>query len=294
MIKYILIDDSSSNIGGTELSLFGIFEDRIDNVLHIKSTDLTEESILKFNDKIWIFGNSIGLYNNENFTKIINNLKNIKFYKIEFDYNFCPYRAEYAHKKFANQDCKCPYGHGGHELCASLYDEITQYAKHIFFMSEKQRAIYSTHLPNLNFSKTSILSSCFTKESLYTFSIYKNNPKNNKYAILSGNGGWHSEAKGRSVAKEFCQSNKLAYDILPPQNYFDHIKLLSNYKGLVFLPIIHDTCPRCIIEARLMNLDVIVNMNCQHVTEYWWSDTDSIRKYIENRPNYFWSVIDNT
>lgn len=292
MIKYILLDDSSSNIGGTELSLLGFFEDRINQVISIKTSDLSVEDMNKYIDKIWIIGNIVGLYNNKNFASIVDNFEKIKFCKIEFDYNFCPYRAEYAHKKFANQDCKCPYGSGGHELCATLYDKIIAFSKHIFFMSEKQRAIYSTHIPALNFSKTSILSSCFTKKSLELFESCKNNPKNNKYAILAGYGGWHSEAKGKEIAKEFCQANNLEYDILPTQNYDNHIRLLSTYKGLIFLPVIHDTCPRCIIEAKLMNLEIITNMNCQHITEYWWTDTETIKSYIESRPNYFWKIID--
>lgn len=291
--NYILVDDSAISIGGTELSLMGILEKNIENVLSIKSSDLNIDHINKFKDKIWIFGNIVSLYSNPNFTDIINNLSTIKFVKIEFDYNFCVYRGEYPHKKFANQQCACPYGIGSHELCGKLYDALYTNAKHIFFMSEKQRAIYSTHISYFDFSKSSILSSCFTIDSLNEFEALKNNPKNNKYAILDGYGGWHSEAKGREVAKEFCKANNIEYDILPTQSYENHLKLLSSYKGLIFFPIIHDTCPRCIIEAKLMNLDVITNLNSQHITEYWWKDADTIKTYLKSRPEHFWNIINN-
>lgn len=291
--KYILVDDSSIAIGGTELSLLGIFEERISDVLSIKTTDLTGQQFDLHRDKIWIFGNITGLYSNKEFEQIIKSLSKIKFVKIEFDYNFCPYRGEIPHKRFTNQQCECPYGLGSHELCSKLYDSIYLNAQHIFFMSEKQRAIYSTHIPFINFTKTSILSSCFTKESLSLFYSLKDSSKNGKYAILEGHGGWHSEAKGKEIAKQYCLANNLAYDILPTISYVDHIKILSNYSYIVFLPIIHDTCPRCIIEAKLMNIEVITNMNSQHITEFWWKDRETILNYISSRPNHFWKIIDN-
>jgi hypothetical protein len=291
-INYVLVDDSAISIGGTELSLMAILEDRINKVISIKSSELSPSHIDQFKDKIWIIGNCVDLYNNKEFFAILEKLKLVSFVKIEFDYNFCLYRGEYPHEKFAKQPCSCPYGLGSHNHCSSLYDVIQEYSKHIFFMSEKQRAIYSTHIPQMHFNKTSILSSCFTKESLSKLEELRSSPKNNKSAILAGYGGWHSEAKGKEVAKEFCLSNNIPFDILPTQNYYDHLKLLSTYSSLVFLPIIHDTCPRCIIEAKLMELEVITNFNSQHITEFWWQDIDSIKDYISSRPAYFWSVID--
>ena len=61
----------------------------------------------------------------------------------------------------------------------------------------------------------------------------------------------------------------------------------------MFLPIIDDTCPRCVIEAKLLGLDIITNVNSQHTTEGWWHSTrDDIKEYLEQRPKHFWSVID--
>ena len=173
-----------------------------------------------------------------------------------------------------------------------MYDLIALNCKHSFFMSERQRAVYSAHLPMLDFSKSSILSSCFSKYSLELFEKYKNNAKNDKYAILEGYGGFHSFAKGVKEAKDFCEANNFKFDVLPNQDYEKHIETLSYYKGLIFTPVIHDTCPRCIIEARLLNLEVICNNNCQHIYEFWWKDKSKTLDYLKERPNYFWSIID--
>ena len=47
------------------------------------------------------------------------------------------------------------------------------------------------------------------------------------------------------------------------------------------------------IEAKLLGLDIITNVNSQHTTEGWWHSTrDDIKEYLEQRPKHFWSVID--
>jgi len=70
------------------------------------------------------------------------------------------------------------------------------------------------------------------------------------------------------------------------------IELLSNYKGLITMPIIHDTCPRITIEARYMGLEVITNEKSQHITEDWWKKTDEIAyKFTKSRPFYFWEKL---
>ena len=68
---------------------------------------------------------------------------------------------------------------------------------------------------------------------------------------------------------------------------------LSTYRGLIFLPIIHDTCPRLVIEAKLLGLDLKINKFCQHITEDWWNkNTDDIISYLRSRPKFLWDKID--
>lgn len=292
MSKYILLDDNAIKIGGTNLSIMSMISDREKDFSHISTSDLQDIDIAQHIDKIWIIGNIMNLaQRTDNIVeKLFNSIT--KFVKIEFDYNFCPFRGEVPHLKLGNTHCDCPYGKTGVSILAEIYDHIIKKSKHIFFMSERQRAIYIKHMPLIDVSKTSILSSCFSQKYLDLFSNLRSQPKNSKYAILKGFGGWHSEAKGVAYAKNFCEVNNLEYEILPIQDYEDHIDTLSKYKGIVFLPIIDDTCPRCIIEAKLLGLEVITNINCQHVTEWWWKDETKTLDYMKSRPNYFWSTLD--
>lgn len=294
-MKYVLLDDNAIEIGGTNLTILSMLEDRIEHVVKLSTSSFTKLDIAQNLDKVWIIGNIMGLAQKGDLSLIKDLFSFVqKFVKIEFDYNFCQYRGEIPHQKLGNTRCLCPYGATGIPVLSDIYDYIIEKSQHIFYMSERQRAVFSNHLPNLDFSKTSILSSCFSKKDLALFDSLKSSKeeKNNKYAILKGFGGWHSEAKGTDNAKNFCSINKLEYDILPIQKYEDHIKTLSRYKGLVFLPIIDDTCPRAIIEARLLGLEVITNINCQHVTEWWWKDETKTLDYIKSRPEAFWKTID--
>ena len=292
--KYVHLDDQSIQVGGTNLTSMAILEDRIDDIVSISCHDLTPEKIKEHQDKLWIIGNAVNLYKlDEN---IINELfSNNKFVKIEFDYNFCPYRGEIPHERLGSQPCRCPHDFVVNPLISQAYDLIIKNAKHCFFMSERQRSIYSTHLPLMQFDKTSILSSCFIKSSLDLIKACSSNSKNDTYAILQGYGGWHSEAKGVTEARNFCDANNIPCQILPNQPYKQHIETLSQFKGFVFMPIIHDTCPRCVIEAKLLNLDVLTNINSQHVTEGWWNKSlEEIETYLKNRPKHFWETIDGT
>jgi hypothetical protein len=293
MIKYVLLDDNAIEIGGTNLTILSMIEDRASSVIPLSTSKITLEEVLANKNNIWLIGNIMHLLQRKDqiIDTIFNNIMN--FVKIEFDYNFCEYRGEIPHQILGGTRCICPHGYTGNSVLAKIYDNIIKKAKHIFFMSERQRSIYSQHLPMLDFSKTTVLSSCFSKADLALMKDLKDNPKNDKYAILQGFGGWHSQAKGLEDAIQFCEINKVPYDVLPIQKHEDHIKTLAKYKSLVFLPIIDDTCPRAIIEARLLGLEVITNINCQHVTEWWWKDQNKTLEYVQSRPKFFWNIIDS-
>lgn len=292
--QYVVLDDDSIKNGGTSLTLFGILEKKYELCEFINHANFSKDIISLNKDKLWIIGNIHSfLKTEEKIDLLIDVLDSLKFVKIEFDYNFCPFRGEVSHKHLHGSNCECPHGLNSNSALSVIYDLICKKAKHIYFMSEKQRAVYSNHLPIFRFYKSSILSSCFSEKTFSLLNQLKNNEKNQKYAILSGYGGWHSKAKGLEEAKNFCEANKLEYDILPNQPHENHLVTLSHYHGLVFMPIIQDTCPRCTIEARLLGLKTILNLNCQHITEEWWQNEDQTEKYLMSRPKEFWKIIES-
>jgi len=81
--------------------------------------------------------------------------------------------------------------------------------------------------------------------------------------------------------------------LLKTETQEEMLQKLSTYRGLIFLPLIEDTCPRVVIEAKLLGLEIITNSNSQHIKEDWWKDKSigDIEEYLKERPNFFWKTI---
>ena len=74
---------------------------------------------------------------------------------------------------------------------------------------------------------------------------------------------------------------------LKPEEFLEK---LAQAKGLCFKPGGVDTCPRLVIEAKLLGCELELNDNVQHATEPWFESTasDNIVEYLLSRPAFFW------
>lgn len=245
-------------------------------------------------DTLFIFGNIFGI-NESNINAINNVLLTKRFVKIEFDYGFCKYRCLQAYQKFTGMEKWEPFSEKfGSPPLQQLYFNIMSNSLGLFYMSNEQMRIHNQMLKDLPVNnKQFVLGSCFTKETLYRLDKLSKNRKNNgKYCIIKGNDGWHSEAKGFFEAKKYCMENKLEFDILDEKDYNVFLDKMSGYKGLVFLPIIHDTCPRLTIEAKILGLHLITNSNVQHASEEWFKkDRKEIIEYLSDIPEKFKNIL---
>jgi len=282
---YELVDDSVKGIGGTMLTLNAIVEPFSEQVNFTPTYDFSPRQA--FSDKkMFIFGNIVNFSKNS-LDSIFYVLDNLPFVKIEFDYGYCINRGRIPHRILSKEECNCP-----NSYLKEVYQKIRKNALHIFFMSDGQMKIHDEYLPEVPIENKSVLSSCFSESHMLLFNELKQKRKNKKYAIIDGNGGWHTEAKGIKESIKYAESNALDFDLIKTDNHLDMLHKLSEYKGLISMPIIEDTCPRITIEARYMGLEVVTNTNSQHITEYWWKDTDEKAfSFTESRPKYFWNKI---
>jgi hypothetical protein len=288
-MKFAFIDDSAISIGGTQLTLNAIIEPNKENVDIIPTDEFCLNHVFKGYD-FFIFGNILNL-NLNSLDSILYVMDNYPFAKIEFDYGYCPYRGSIPHEILGDSKCSCPFGATGKFELKQIYSAIKNKSKIIFYMSQAQMDIHKEKL-NLDDDRQKVLSSCFTKDCMLKFKELKSTPKNEEYAIIDGQGGWHSRAKGIQQSINFAESNNLKYKLIKTDNHEEMINLLSKYKGLISMPIIHDTCPRITLEARYLGLEVLTNEFSQHVTEDWWKSTDEEAfNFTESRPNYFWKEI---
>lgn len=113
--------------------------------------------------------------------------------------------------------------------------------------------------------------------------------KNNKF-IVCGSSSW---IKGTNDAIEYCKRHNLDYDVVWNLPYNDLLEKLAQSKGFVYLPLGGDTCPRMVIEARLLGCKLQLNDNVQHKDEEWFA-TDNIQEieeYLYGARKVFWSGI---
>ena len=282
MIKYTVIDDSAIQLGGTSLTLEAITEPFKDECEFITTSELTKTHLQFKHPKVWIIGNTLGL-SRESYESLLEVIKNRTSIKIDFDYGFCRFRGPTPHRVLGKKECDCLVNPETATL-KNLYYQIKENSSAVFYMSETQRQIHQQAI-GIKDEQSIVLSSCFTSDSFKKMKEYRSKPKSEKYAVIDGHQGWHSEAKGVTKSINYAVTKNLAYDVFKTDTHDEMLDRLSEYKGLIFLPTIEDTCPRITIEAKLMGLEVITNENSQHTSESWWnSSLEEMEEYLKERP----------
>ena len=144
----------------------------------------------------------------------------------------------------------------------------------------------------LDLNKCHVLSSVFTSDVLDFMKELrktKTNKKDNVWAI-SASPNW---VKGAKEAKQWCSENNLDFVELNGMPYKQVLETLAGAKGLCLLPPGADTCPRLVIEAKLLGCELSCNDNVQHLDEDWFDteDIESIDKYLRSYKDRFWGVL---
>ena len=272
---------ASEYTGGAELTTEAIISYGNKKVFRLHSESLTPEIVEANKDKYWVLCNwsSSPI---EGRIQLVQS--NCRYSIIEYDYKYCKYRSSHLHFLSTKNACDCHLDRHG-KWVAAFYKR----AEHIFFMSSGQKNEYIKFFPELE-KNSKILSSVWTKKDIEKLEILRNtrNPKN-KWAILKG-GSW---IKAQQQTETYANLKGIEYELIGNLPYEEFLKKLSEYKGLIFHPAGFDTCPRLVIEAKLMGLDLDLNDNVQHSNEEWFR-TDNIFdtiSYLEDCYNKFWKVI---
>jgi hypothetical protein len=118
----------------------------------------------------------------------------------------------------------------------------------------------------------------------------KDNSEERKKWLVLGSRSW---VKGVKQSEQWCKNNNLDYEVVANLPYEKMLEKLSTSKGVCFKPTGLDTCPRFIIEAKLLGCELELNDNVQHLNEDWFNtdDTESIISYLKDRKEKFWSSV---
>lgn len=282
MIKYVAVADAFAHqyTGGAELTTKAILHKKNDQIIRINSHSLTEDFIDKNKDKIWFIFN----FSNVEERILVKLVKTVDYSIIEYDYKFCKHRSPDLHKSREGKQCDCM----SQGITSKIKSLFYGYAKKVWFMSEVQRKIFLEHVKSLKSEKTDVLSSVFLDGDLYFMNSISGNEKNSKYLILNSN----SWIKGTSQCIEYAKSNGIDYELVSGLSYHELLIKMSTSKGLIFRPLGGDTCPRIVIEAKLLGCDILMNDNVQHKFEDWFNTKELCEQYLKTRVDTFWRLYE--
>tara|TARA_R110001599_G_scaffold229246_1_gene428445 strand:+ start:121 stop:1713 length:1593 start_codon:yes stop_codon:yes gene_type:complete len=266
-------------VGGGELTSEAIINDSLLPIKKINSHLVNTKLLEQNRDKFWIFGNFSGLKDEY----IIFAIKNLDYSVLEYDYKYCLFRSPEKHI-LNSGECLCHKERRG-KLVSIFYAK----SKATWFMSEKQRNVYLDKFPFLDNPQTKVLSSVFSQETLDYIEGLDCTNKNDKWIVLDS----ESWVKGKKEAVQYAEENNLNYELVWGIEYKDLLRKLADSKGLVYIPPGGDTCPRLIIEAKLLDCELILNDNVQHRNETWFETKEGIFKYLRERTKIFWSTMEN-
>tara|TARA_Y100000034_G_scaffold40406_1_gene49804 strand:+ start:9180 stop:11108 length:1929 start_codon:yes stop_codon:yes gene_type:complete len=277
---------SQDHTGGAELTTDAIIDSSPLKVFRLMAKDVTPEILSQGLRKHWIFGN----FSSIDWNLIPTIVANLNYSIVEFDYKYCKYRSIEKHLQAESRKCDCHNQMHGKMVSAFYYG-----AKSLWWMSKRQMMIYHKSFPFLSQINNNVLSSVFQPSFFDTIKQLRDDTRDlerEKYIVV-GSTSW---IKGTRDSEEFCKKNNHDYEIVWNLSHNDLLRKLSTSKCLVFLPKGGDTCPRLVIEAKLLGCQIITNENVQHVHEEWFK-TDNIElveKYLRSAGNRFWGEIKKT
>jgi hypothetical protein len=137
-------------------------------------------------------------------------------------------------------------------------------ARKVICLTDWQQEHFERNL-HLGDKLTNIHGSFFTENDLSLIEqLRETTNKDNYYAIQK------SLYKNQIEAIIYCNLNNLKFRIIPDTNRQLYLSNLSRHKGLVFFPVIPETCSRIIIESKMLGLNVITNNNSGAYHEPWF------------------------
>jgi len=252
--KVVYISDFFLNdvVGGGELNdneLILLLREEGYEILKIKSDNVSSDFLRNNLDCFYIVSNFIFL--KEKCKTMLKNKHNYIIY--EHDHKYLKTRNPLNYENF-----KAP----PEEIINSKF---YLGAKAVFCQSSFHMKIIEKNLNLKNLINVSgNLWSLDTLEYIEALSKCK---KNDKISILNS----PVPHKNTADTEFYCKYKKYDYEKISSSNYRLFLELLSKNKKFIFLPKTPETLSRIIVEAKMLNVEVITNKNIGACYEPWYS-----------------------
>ena len=281
MAKVVFVADlfADQYMGGAELTTEALIEACPFEYVKINAKDVTIQTLNDHQDCFWIFGN----FSQLNMQLIPSLVSNIRYAVLEYDYKFCKWRSIEKHELEEGSPCDCTESQLGKLVSAFYYG-----SDRMFWMSNEQEQRYIDRFPFLEF-KGRVLSSVFSKEDLRRLEFLKSGANKGPWLVQKS----ESWIKGTEDAIAWCEKTEREYETFEGLTRQQLLNKMFNAKGFCFLPRGGDTCPRVVIEAKILGCELKLNKNVQHANEAWFAQgtVDSILEFLKKRPVVFWDEI---
>ena len=262
-------------VGGAELTTEAVIESCLTPARKVVTGLTTPELMESLKEAHWVFGN----FSNLTEECMLFAVKNLSYSVLEYDYKFCKFRSPEKHILFEGE-CNCATSTFGKLRALFLAS-----AKKNWWMSESQKNIYQEKFPFLG---GEILSSVFSDYTLNYIEALDTKNKNDKWLILDSK----SWIKGVDDAVKYAEENNLEYELVWGLKYEQLLEKMASSRGLIFFPRAGDTCPRMVIEAKLLGCELILNDNVQHKDEDWFKTKETCLQYLKQRKDKFWNCTE--
>ena len=273
-------------VGGAELTTDALMKSSKFSTTYINAKDVSLKTLESGHGKYWIFGN----FSQLDLNLIPTIVANLKYSILEYDYKFCRYRSVEKHLENEKKECDCHEQTYGKLMSAFFYG-----ARSLWFMSENQQSLYFDKFPFLREKENWVLSSVFDDQFFITVKMLREKYKDieRKGWLVVGSTSW---IKGTEPASAWCEENGKDYNLIQDWAYGKVLEEMAQAEGFVYLPPGGDTCPRTVIEAKLLGCKLHLNDNVQHKDEEWFSDVPmhDTEAYLYAARDKFWNSISNS
>jgi len=211
--------------------------------------NITPAYILENTDKFWFISNFVAL---KNVCKALI-AKHCKYLIYEHDYKFLKNRNPINYPEFCAPDTS-------HKYNFTFYRN----AKAVVCLSKFHRSIFDTNLglPNID----NINCSMWNDEDLDLMKSLNRSPKNDKYAIIEST----NPIKKTRETVSYCTKAGIPYELIKSDSHHDFLRILSQYKGLVFQTGHPEPTPRIAVEAKMLNCKFVSQKSLIGVAHEDW------------------------
>ena len=127
-----------------------------------------------------------------------------------------------------------------------------------------------------------------------TSDLYQTEKKNNKFAVVDS----PNPIKKKEQCINYCLKNNIDFDLISDRDNRKFLYKLSDYKGIVFMTGHLETCCRLLVEAKMMNCEVITQKKLIGAASEPWFELngtdliEEIRHISDAAPRLFMEILE--